>query len=100
MQTVQIHEVTYNPASRAFEARVAISDHGDIYTYPCALRAPMDMDIPLASRRLVDMAQRRHARATGPAVSRRPDNVLSTYVPAEIAAATDALWQRLLGRAA
>ena len=100
MQTVQIHTVTYNAASRAFEARVSVIDDGEVFTYPCALRAPMDMDSTLASRQLAEMARRQHGRAAGSTRSRRPANVLAAYVPAEISSATDALWQRMLGRAA
>lgn len=100
MQTTQVQNVTYNPAARAFEARVVIADGGDIYTYPCSLRAPMDMDTTLAARRLAELAARRHARTVRPMVSRRPQNVFSTHVPAEVATATEALWQRMLGHAA
>ena len=104
MQTTQIHTVTYNAASRAFEARVSIVDDGELFTYPCALRAPLDMDSPLAARRLVEMARRQHMRNLRPAVSRRPANLLASNllgnVPSEVASATDALWQRMLGRAA
>jgi len=100
MQSTQIHNVTYNPATRAFEARVAITDGGEIFTYPCSLRAPMDMDSTLAARRLVELAKRRHNREDHALVSRRPENVLAPHIPAEVASATDALWQRMLGRAA
>lgn len=100
MQTVQIHTVTYNAATRAFEARVSIIDDGEVFTYPCALRAPMDMDSTLAARRLADMARRQHTRTAGATRSRRPANVFAAYIPAEITSATDALWQRMLGRAA
>jgi len=100
MQTTRIENVTYNPAARAFEARVSIADDGEIFTYPCALRAPMDMDITLAARRLVELAQRRHQRAERPTVARRPDTFLAPHIPAEVSSATDALWQRMLGRAA
>lgn len=97
--TTQIKTVTYNPASRAFEARVTLREAGREYTYPCALRAPLDMDSGVVHRRLAEMAERRHARDHRPMHSTRPDNILA-HVPAEIASATDALWQRMLGRAA
>jgi hypothetical protein len=100
MQSTQIHNVTYNAAARAFEARVAITDDGEVFTYPCSLRAPMDMDSTLAARRLVELAKRRHNRQERGPVSRRPENVLNAYIPAEVSSATDALWQRMLGRAA
>ncbi|WP_407493641.1 hypothetical protein [Pseudooceanicola sp. MF1-13] len=100
MQSTQIQNVTYNPAARAFEARVSIVEGGEIFTYPCSLRAPMDMDSTLAARRLVELAKRRHARDVKGLVSRRPENVLTTHIPAEVISATDALWQRMLGRAA
>ncbi|MEC8666737.1 MAG: hypothetical protein VXY45_02775 [Pseudomonadota bacterium] len=100
MQTTQIQNVTYNPASRAFEARVSITEDGEIFTYPCALRAPMDMESTLAARRLVELALRRHAREARPTVSRRPENVFAAHIPDEVAHATDALWQRMLGHAA
>lgn len=100
MQTVQIHTVTYNAAARAFEARVSILDDGEVFTYPCALRAPMDMDSTIASRKLADMARRQHGRKARPTLSRRPADVLAAYIPADVNTATDALWQRMLGRAA
>lgn len=100
MQTIQIQNVTYNAATRAFEARVSITDGGDIFTYPCALRAPLDMDTTLAARRLVELARRRHTRALRPTVARRPEHILSDHVPQDVTSATDALWQRLLGQAA
>ena len=99
MTATQIRNITYNPASRAFEARVTLKDDGLEYTYPCALRAPLDMDSGVVSRRLAEMAERRHARAHRPMHSHRPENILA-HVPAEIASATEALWQRMLGRAA
>ena len=100
MQTTQVQNVTYNPARRAFEARVVIADGAELFTYPCQLRAPMDMDATLAARRLAEMAGRMHARTVRPMVSHRPQNVFSTHVPADVASATDALWQRMLGHAA
>ena len=62
MQATQIHSVTYNAATRAFEARVSIVEDGEVFTYPCALRAPMDMDSTVAARRLVELARRQHSR--------------------------------------
>lgn len=100
MQTTQIHNVTYNAATRAFEARVSISEAGEVITYPCALRGPIDMDITVASRKLADLAQRQHGRLTRPVRARRPETVLSDHTPASVSHATDALWQRMLGRAA
>ena len=100
MTTTQIHNVSYNAATRAFEARVSITDDGEVFTYPCALRAPMDMDSTVAARRLAELAQRQHARAVRPTLSRRPANVFSAHVPRDISSATDALWQRMLGHAA
>ena len=99
MTTTQIQTITYNPASRAFEARVILKDAGEEYTSPCALRAPLDMDTTVVSRQLAEMASRRHARDHRPMHSHRPEHVLG-HVPAEVASVTDALWQRLLGRAA
>lgn len=100
MPTTQIQNVSYNPAERAFEARVSILDGGEVFTYPCSLRAPLDMDSTLAARQLAELAKRRHARNARPTVARRPENLFAAYVPAEINNATDALWQRMLGHAA
>ncbi|WP_375173892.1 hypothetical protein [Pseudooceanicola sp.] len=100
MMTTQIHTVTYNAAMRAFEARVSIAEGGEVFTYPCSLRAPMDMDSTLAARQLVEIAKRRHGRANRPTVSRRADPGFAAHVPSEIATATDALWLRMLGHAA
>jgi hypothetical protein len=99
MQATQIHSVTYNAATRAFEARVSIVEDGEVFTYPCALRAPMDMDSTVAARRLVELARRQHSRGLRTR-SRRPLSGLAAHVPADVATATDALWQRMLGRAA
>ncbi|WP_136635886.1 hypothetical protein [Pseudooceanicola onchidii] len=99
MTTTQINHVTYNPASRAFEARVTLRENGTEYTYPCALRGPLDMDSGVVTRKLAEMALRRHSRDYRPMHSQRPDNILA-HVPAEITSATDALWQRMLGHAA
>jgi hypothetical protein len=100
MQTVQIHTVTYNAATRAFEARVSLADAGEVFTYPCSLRAPIDLDSAVATRRLAELARRKHLRATRPTLSRRPANLFAAKIPAEVASATDALWQRMLGHAA
>ena len=100
MLTAQINTVTYNPAARAFDARVTITEGGEVFTYPCSLRAPMDTDTTIASRQLVELAKKRHARDARLLVSRRPENILNTHIPAEVTHATDALWQRMLGRAA
>ena len=105
MQTVQITDITYNPASRAFEARVSLTQGGEVFTYPCSLRAPMDMDSALATRKLIELGKRKHARMIKPLVARRPANVLhakalAAHVPAEVTSATNALWSRMLGRAA
>ncbi|EAQ03111.1 hypothetical protein OB2597_13243 [Pseudooceanicola batsensis HTCC2597] len=100
MQTTRIQNITYNPASRAFEARVAIHEGGEVFTYPCSLRAPIDMDTTLAARRLVELARRRHVRASHPTRARRPENIIAAHVPTDVSTATDALWQRMLGHAA
>ncbi|KGM46570.1 hypothetical protein [Pseudooceanicola atlanticus] len=94
--TTEIRNIAYNPATRAFEARVTVKDNGLDYTYPCALRAPLDMDAGVVSRRLSELARRRHSRDNRPMHSHRPDTVLSDYLPPEVTAATDALWKRLL----
>ncbi|GGE38083.1 hypothetical protein GCM10011360_27350 [Primorskyibacter flagellatus] len=99
MTTTRIQNITYNPATRAFEARVTLRHADEDYTYPCALRAPIDTDSGIVARRLIEMAERRHARDASEMRSRRPANLLS-HVPAEIASATDMLWQRMLGHAA
>ena len=98
--TPEIRNVTYNPASRAFEARVTIADGGQIYSYPCALRASLDLEMGSVKKALAEMALRRHGREHRPLHSHRPENVLAAHVPTEVMAATQALWQRLLGRAA
>ncbi|MGI3170094.1 hypothetical protein ACRARG_13125 [Pseudooceanicola sp. C21-150M6] len=98
--TPEIRTVTYNPASRAFEARVTITDAGEVYTYPCALRASLDLEMGSVKKSLAEMAMRRHSRDHRGLRSHRPENVLAAHVPTEVMAATEALWQRLLGRAA
>ncbi len=98
--TPEIRMIGYNPATRAFEARVTILDAGARYTYPCALRAPLNMDTSDVSRRLVEMARRRHARDHRPVHAHRPETILSDHVPDEVTQATSALWQKMLRPAA
>lgn len=95
----RIASIRYNPASRAFEAAVTLHDGGEVFTYPVALRAPMDADYETVTRALAEMAGRRHARGR-PTMRARSDETLLDHVPTGVAEATSSLWDRLLRRAA
>lgn len=101
----QVQNITYNPAQRAFEACVTLRDRGETFAYPCALRAPLDMDYGDVTRRLIELARRRHDRKLtnlrtqlDPKRDRAP--LPKTALPVEVDMATTALWQRILNRAA
>ncbi|KAA2312570.1 hypothetical protein DL237_17000 [Pseudooceanicola sediminis] len=96
----RISTIRYNPAERAFEACVTLFDRGEAFTYPISLRAPITMDYADVSIAVVDMAQRRHTRQDSTMRARRPDMHSFDSLPAIVHQATNALWDRLLRRAA
>ena len=57
---VQLDHVTYNAATRAFEARAILHDHGNRYTYACAIDAPITMEFDDAAGRMSRQAFRLH----------------------------------------
>ena len=95
----RIATIRYNPAARAFEAAVALYDAGEVFTYPVSLRAPMDADYETVTRSLAEMACRHHARGRTEFRAQRREQLLD-HVPPKVQAATSALWDRLLNRAA
>ena len=44
MQTIRLHQVFYDPQRGAFVARVDVERDGQVFRYPCEVRAPQDMD--------------------------------------------------------
>ncbi|QOL81671.1 hypothetical protein [Pseudooceanicola spongiae] len=96
----RISTIRYNPADRAFEASVTLYDRGEAFTYPISLRGPITMDYTDVSAAVVDMARRRHTRDDTAMRARRPDMHGFENLPAIVHQATNALWDRLLRRAA
>ena len=95
----RIATIRYNPATRAYEAAVALHDQGRVFTYPVSLRAPMDAEYETVTRALSEMACRRHRRHATALRADRPEAFLD-HVPLRVREATASLWDRLLNRAA
>ncbi|WP_163847422.1 hypothetical protein [Pseudooceanicola aestuarii] len=98
----RISDIRYNAADRAFEALVTLTRHGETFTYPISLRAPLDMDYPRVSEAMTRLALRRHERGTTALRSnrKRPDLPHLSEIPAAVHSATNTLWERILRRAA
>lgn len=43
MQSVELHDIQYDPSRGAFEARVDVTRDDSTFRYPCRLRAPADL---------------------------------------------------------
>ncbi|NIZ11484.1 hypothetical protein [Pseudooceanicola sp. HF7] len=97
----QIADIRYNPADRAFEAMVTLFDKGRAYGYPLSLQAPLDMEYDEVMRRLAAMARSRHERGAPGMHSTRADPEQGIEaIPAMVQQATQALWDRIMQRAA
>lgn len=44
MGMIRLNDVSYNPTSGAFEARVDVERGGATFRYPCQVPGPADMD--------------------------------------------------------
>ena len=105
MMKTRISEIRYNPAERAFEAMVTLFDKGQAFGYPVSLEAPLDAEYEDVSRRLTEMARHRHDRGAEGLYSHRPDTEHGLehgldVIPAMVQQATQALWDRIMKRAA
>ena len=100
-QSSRISDIRYNAADRAFEAVVTLYRHGEAFSFPISLRAPLDTDYSRVAEAMTTMAQRRLDRGdTRLRATRRPDSSALGNIPMAVHSATNSLWDRLLGRAA
>ncbi|QPM91827.1 hypothetical protein [Pseudooceanicola algae] len=100
--TTRISDIRYNPADRAFEAMVTLVDKGQAYSYPVSLPGALDRDCDEVSRTLTTIAKRRHDRNAPVLRSIHPNDEALPHetIPAMVQQATQALWERIMGRAA
>ena len=62
---LQLSDVRYNAAARAFEATVTVHDNATVRRYACAIEAPITMDFQTAAKGLARQAIRRHQQRGG-----------------------------------
>ncbi|WP_375687427.1 hypothetical protein [Pseudooceanicola sp. LIPI14-2-Ac024] len=104
-QKSRISQITYNPATRCFEAAVTLMEGDEAYTYPVSLPAPLDSAYADVTRAVLAKAQQAH-RATRPGIrSLKPTRdalAMPIVIPPSVREATVGLWDRLLndGKAA
>ena len=55
---MKIKNMHYNARNGAFEARVDIERDGKVFRYPCQVPGPLNMNIELVHKGLVDQALR------------------------------------------
>ena len=56
MPRIQLGDVRYNAKQGAFEARVDIHRDGQVFRYPCEVKAPLNMDIDRVRQHLTQRA--------------------------------------------
>jgi hypothetical protein len=65
-QITQLSDVTYNAASRCFEALVTLHDAGQPRRYACAIAAPITTPFAVAAKGLITQALRQHRAGSAP----------------------------------
>ena len=70
MYSTQIGPVVFNPANRAFEALVTLSEHLDQVRVPCSLRLPIDTSPDVVIKALIRQAKEMRNLDRKPLVSR------------------------------
>ncbi|MGR3323566.1 MAG: hypothetical protein ACU0DK_16730 [Pseudooceanicola sp.] len=98
-QKSRISQITYNPATRCFEAAVTLIDADEAHTYPVSLPAPLDSAYADITRAVLAAARRQHAAARKKMRSKRPAQdalAMPVVVPPAVREATVGLWDRLM----
>lgn len=93
---IQFDNVRYNPEFGAFETLVKIHDHGQTFSYPASVAAPLHAEYGIIARGLAQAARSAHKGAAG-----RTRLHHAAPLKAAIADASQkSLLSRLLGNAA
>ena len=65
MSGINLGNITYNPATSAYEARVDIDREGRTYRYPCSVTGTLMMDEIAVRRKLTRQALKMAGREGG-----------------------------------
>ncbi len=65
IEKVQFDSVRYNPEISAFETLVKIHDHGQTFSYPAQVTAPLHAEYGIIARGLAQAARNAHKNASG-----------------------------------
>ncbi|MEX1234301.1 MAG: hypothetical protein WEB56_04860 [Roseovarius sp.] len=96
IEKIQFDNVRYNPEIGAFETLVKIHDHGQTYSYPAQVAAPLHAEYGIIARGLAQAASKAHKGASGKARLHHAEPPKAAMADAS----HKSLLSRLLGNAA
>jgi hypothetical protein len=100
IEKIRFDNVRYNPEFGAFETLVKIHDHGQIYSYPAQVTAPLHAEYGLIARSLAQSASRAHKSERKAAKGMTRLHHAAPLKSAGSDASQKSLLSRLLGNAA